>query len=249
MNADHSAERLARADARVREAPTRTAEGGTARLVVAIHHAPVPEPADTIGEGFADLPTQRSIFASSFASARVATRLDRPHAGRLWRGLIEFLRTPDDVAYVDGRRYFRASDGEWREPEAKPIALPDLGDPLWWLGALGAAAEDVAELGHEETHGTPTTRYGLTIDPAKVTGDERGLKQSTGRRFRTLLLHEGTTWLRRLPAQLWLDHHGRVRRLSIVPEDNARQPLWRIIELTDYGTPFQWEGPPTISPH
>jgi hypothetical protein len=233
-------------EARVRAAAALTAQAGTAWLVTAMCPRSVPDPEDVTGAGFADLSQRRSMLVASLVSLRTAKRLGLERGGRFARGLLAVLRGPADVAYVAGRRYFRVADGPWREPEGKQVGLLDLNDPLWWLGMPGAAAQDVVELGEEDVHGVSATRYRLTIDLAVVTGDERGLEQSIGWRLRTLFLREQTVWRRHLPAEVWLDDDGRVRRVSslaIPPEVAGPTRLWTITELTDFGTAVRWEGP------
>ena len=233
-------------EARVRAAPARTAQAGTARLITAMCADPVPEPEDVMGAGLADLARRRSMLIASLVSGRTANRLELERGGRFARGLHAVLRGPADVAYVEGRRYFRVADGPWGEPEGKPVGLLELTDPLWWLDMPGAAARDIVEVGEENVHGVSTTRYRLTIDLAVVTGDERGLEQSIGWRLRTLFLRERTVWRRHLPAEMWLDEDGRVRRMSslpIPPEVPGPTRLWAITELNDFGTAVRWEGP------
>jgi hypothetical protein len=233
-------------EARVRAAPARTAEARTARLVNAMCADPVPEPEDVTGAGVADLAQQRSMLVASLVSSATANRLELERGGRVARGLHAVLRGPAEVAHVEGRSHFRIADGPWREPEGETVGLLALNDPLWWLGMPGAAARDIVEVGEEDVHGVSTTRYRLTIDLAVVTGDERGLEQSIGWRLRTLFLRERTVWRRHLPAEMWLDDDGRVRRMSslpIPPEVPGPTRLWAITELTDFGTAVRWEGP------
>lgn len=85
-------------------------------------------------------------------------------------------------------------------------------DPLWPLDARFGASEDAVEIGPEAVRGVPATRCRLTADLARADAElPRGVSVPSGP-YRSLS---------RLPAEVWLDSDGLVRRISVSSEPAA----------------------------
>ena len=136
------------------------------------------------------------------------------------------------------------------------LALGDIGAqitgaPLDALAYLRAVSGELVDEGPDLTRGEPTTRYRTTIDPRKIVDQ---LPQA-------LQLPAGTgVGEQSLPASLWIDAQGRLRKLEVsadpsgtssaggppttaspgAPDDRATVTL----ELFDFGVAVQVEAPP-----
>jgi hypothetical protein len=100
-------------------------------------------------------------------------------------------------------------------------------DPLWPLDALSGASGDAVEVGPEAVRGVPVMRYRLTVDLARADAAlPAGVSVPSGP-YRSL---------RALPAEVWLDAAGPVRRISVNSDAaNAGEQVWSIVELWDFG--------------
>lgn len=82
-------------------------------------------------------------------------------------------------------------------------------DPSTVLGFLRGAGADVSNMGPATIDGSPTTHYQLTLDLDVASAGA----DPAGRQGIAVLEHElGTN---KLPAQVWIDQTGRLRRISI----------------------------------
>jgi hypothetical protein len=143
-----------------------------------------------------------------------------------------FSSTLENV-HVGGATYTRLADRGWanfKQAERDAPRSPD--DPLWLLDAL-IGVRDATEVGREEVRGVPTTRYRLGIDLAAA--DEqlpRGITAPGPRLYRSL---------RALPAEVWIDDEGRIRRMSY--EHGERRDYWQTTELWDFGLDVEIQVP------
>lgn len=115
--------------------------------------------------------------------------------------------------------------------------LPE--NPLWLVDALQGTRADATEVGHEEVRGTPTAHHRLTIDLAIA--DERlpgGIIAPGPRAYRSP---------RALPAEVWIDEEGRLRRMSFNDASAKRgtETTWSTTELWDFGVRIDIEYPTT----
>ena len=104
-----------------------------------------------------------------------------------------------------------------------------LNDPLWPLDALFGASDDAVEFGPDVVRGAAVTRYRVTVDLARAdTVIPAGVSVPAGP-YRAL---------RRLPAEVWLDGTGLVRRVAVNTETrpaDGKEPTWAVCELWDFG--------------
>jgi hypothetical protein len=187
----------------------------------------VPEAHDQRGEGVADLAARRARVWEVPVSERMAAELSdlRGDDGAARRELSE----PHEMIY-DGANTFMRAAGRWtcfflgdrEDPRG-------LNDPLWPLDALFGACGDAVESGPDVVRGVAVTRYHLRVDLARADAVvPAGMSVPAGP-FRAL---------RQLPAEVWLDGAGLVRRVAVSTETRAvggDEPTWAVCELWDFG--------------
>ncbi|GHF68996.1 hypothetical protein FHX82_003495 [Amycolatopsis bartoniae] len=126
----------------------------------------------------------------------------------------------------------------------------NVSDPSDALGYLRGAGDQVREIGPDTVDGTPTKHYDVTLDLDKAAaGRSPQAQQATQRLEQQLGSHT-------LPAQVWVDDQGRLRKLvmdeKITPQTTAAQngastgPVTVSITETfsDFGTPVTVTAPP-----
>jgi hypothetical protein len=121
------------------------------------------------------------------------------------------------------------------------------GDPRELLDVLKAASSEIETLGREELHGVETTHYRALIDPREyarraTAGKSEELFSLVGE----LGAHPGLTTV---PADVWLDAEGLVRKLSLEisagpPGSSESSDASITFELWDYGEDVAVEVPP-----
>lgn len=130
------------------------------------------------------------------------------------------------------------------------MALGDLGAqvagaPLDALAYLRAVSGDVQVVGPDTTRGEATTRYRGAIDPRKVAGQlPAAVRPEAG----TAAGQLGQN----LPADLWIDGAGRLRKLVVTADpslvDGAAGPGAGVatvtVELWEFGAPVDATAPP-----
>lgn len=118
------------------------------------------------------------------------------------------------------------------------------GDPTQALSYLRSATSKVERIGSEQVRGTPTTRYAVTFDAAKVAA--QGPEELQG-----LIEEEGLAFPK--PADVWLDDQGRLRKihyavtLKLPKEAGATATPMTIdttLELYDFGVVVKVTPPP-----
>ena len=127
------------------------------------------------------------------------------------------------------------------------------GAPLDALAYLRAVSGDVTVVGTDTTRGEPTTRYRAAVDPARAAAQLPG----------ALRAHAPASGAApaSLPADVWIDGEGRLRKLVITDPADAGAgaaagtvpapaadpppgPTTITLELWDFGTPVEVSAPP-----
>src|SRR6266545_4542093 len=113
-------------------------------------------------------------------------------------------------------------------PGLGPIPDDTGGDPTQALSYLKSATSKVERVGSEQVRGTPTTRYAVTFDAAKVAAQSperlQGFVEDAGLAFPK-------------PADVWIDEQGRLRKIHYavtlkVPEGMEATATQMTIETT-----------------
>jgi hypothetical protein len=122
-------------------------------------------------------------------------------------------------------------------------------DPSTVLGYLRGAGADVRGLGSDTIDGSPTTHYSVTINLDQAA---QGQNQDTRQGIKTLEQEIGSN---KLPAQVWIDQAGRVRRIAVRETLTGSAPTTTTqrggaisfactATFSDYGVPVHITAPP-----
>lgn len=222
------------AGGRAADAAALTVAAGTARLFAAwCSGTPVPEAGDRRSDGVADLRARRArvqavLFTERYSGAFATPGDDQPadpaalSHEEIYDGAACYLRVGDGWTIFGGL----VDPGGPRGPN----------DPLWPLDALSGARDDGVVLGVEEVRGQPATRYRIVVDLGLAdTRLPAGVSVPQGP-YRALS---------RLPAEVWLDSGGLVRRISVAADPTATpdRQIWAVAELWDFGLPVEISPP------
>lgn len=179
-----------------------------------------------------------------------------PVPGGSGTSAVEVRILPDalylDLGPVVGNVPGAGRAGTWRWLR---LDLPGVGDsgpglgrwhsgPADLLDLLGGVSEDLEAVGREPVHGTPTTRYRGTLDPAVAL---RRLSEGAPPERRAALRAFG---LLRIPAEVWIDDDGNLRRFRVQGEgdrlgvNGAGGPVTVTYEILATGVPVTVEPPP-----
>jgi hypothetical protein len=126
------------------------------------------------------------------------------------------------------------------------LGTPATGAPLDALAYLRGVSGDVQVVGPDSTRGEPTTRYRGAVDPAKVAEQ---LPAAARPQATAMAGQVGQM----LPADLWIDSQGRLRKLVLTadlakvqgaPAGPATGTATVTLELWDFGTTVDVTAPP-----
>jgi hypothetical protein len=150
------------------------------------------------------------------------------------QAFIKMFRASLEHVYAGGATYTHVPDEGWANFRGTDRDGPcSVDNPLWLLDALLGARDDAVEVGTGDVRGTPTRHLRLTIDLGRA--DEQltaGIVTPGPRSFRSL---------RGLPAEVWIDEQGLIRRMSYQSESGieGRGEWWQTTELWDFGLNVQ----------
>jgi hypothetical protein len=162
---------------------------------------------------------------------------------------------------VDGRVYMHLAgrDG-WMKADVSQLESGDASDPLsttsdptQFLDYLRGIADDIKVVGEQTIRGARTTHYSATVDLAKAL-QRQNLTPAERKQLSAIGLED----LPVMPADIWIDGDGRLRRLDLIMDFSALAsglsggllgpgdaPLATVsLELYDFGTPVHVEAPP-----
>lgn len=236
-------------EAAVAEAATKSQEAGSSRVSVELRMIGLAdEPITITGEGIQDSEQQlaRFTFDLSEIAGLTGGGVDLSKIDLVMEGFTLYMRLP----FLEG-----AGLKPWVEIDLEALAqeegfdLPSLKqlsqtDPTQVLEYLRAASDDTEEVGEEEVRGVATTRYRMTIDLAKVA---QQAPEEARAAIEALLAGTG---LETVPAEVWIDADGLVRRMDLdyrgmelAPGQKGEMELR--MELYDYGVGVEVELPPS----
>jgi hypothetical protein len=229
---------------RVTAAPARTVAAGTARLFSAWGAgSTAPGAWERRCEGVADLAARRARVLQVLLPARLAAGFSGSGENE---EILRELSEPSEMIY-DGANAFVRVAGNWTGFSLGDPAGPrGPNDPLWPLDALSGARDDAVQTGHEDVRGVTVTHCRLTVDLARADAAlPAGVSVPSGP-YRALS---------RMPAQVWLDAAGLVRRVAVSAEpvtaaDDVQ--IWAIAELWDFGLAVDISPPgpdEVLAPH
>jgi hypothetical protein len=226
----------------VREAPDKTIDAGSARASLTVSFTAGGTPGTIRGEGVFDLRNRLGALAVDLGElgARFGTATVGAVIGR--EGL--FVKVPPGGAFSGSRPWYKidlASVGQQAGLSMGSLAQLQQSDPTQVLGYLKGAVDDVNEVGEESVRGADTTHYRGTVDLRKASAS---LPPESQRSVEDAIASLGTSTL---PADVWVDDEGRIRRLSFSadPDGTGPNPGGTVeIELFDFGVTADAAIPP-----
>jgi hypothetical protein len=225
----------------VREAPDKTIDAGSARATLSLGFMTGGSPATIRGDGVFDLRNRLGgltvdlgALGTSFGGAPVEAVIAA-------EGL--FVKLPPGEN-TGGRPWLKldlATLSRQAGLNLGSLAQLQQSDPTQVLTYLKGALDDVKEVGEETQRGEDTTHYRGTIDLRKATASLPPEAQSG---VEDAIASLGTSTL---PADVWIDDDGRIRRLSFSADPDAEgpNPPGKVdIELYDFGVTADIGVPP-----
>ena len=130
------------------------------------------------------------------------------------------------------------------ESRAKP-SLPVLNRPIivQTLAYLKGMSQSVTHVGSDTVDGASTEQFHIVIDMKKA------LDQVSGSMKCDLSSIESSLGDMTIPADVWIDDQGRLRRMTMdltmnVPGSQQSVGMTMQMDLTDFGTPVNVTAPP-----
>ena len=225
----------------VRKAPDKTIEAGSARTALTVTFQSAGTPTNIRGEGVFDLRNRLGSFTLDLGSV----------GGGLGGGPVEavvggegvFVKLPG-AQTPGGRPWLKLSLATLSQQAGLnlgSLAQLQQSDPTQALTYLKGALDDVKKVGSEKQRGEDTTHYRGTMDLRKATAS---LPPDAQKGVEDAIASLGTSTL---PADMWIDHDGRIRKLSFSTDPDGSgpaQPGTVEVELFDFGTPVDVQIPP-----
>ncbi|MDQ3890410.1 MAG: hypothetical protein M3312_07635 [Actinomycetota bacterium] len=236
------------AEQAIAAAPAKTARAGSYRTDFSITTSGITgKPVKLTGEGIFDAEKRagRMTLDMSRLGAAVGRR-DLGVATIVFERLVVYLRLPFLRELQPKLKPWLALDlQKLGEEEGIDLGgLEQLGesDPSRALAYLRGASGKVEEVGQEEIRGARTTHYRMTVDLHKAARRDPSERESLER----VIERSG---VQKIPADVWVDDAGRVRRLKLAYENVRLAPgqegdLTMRMDLFDFGVDVDVAPPP-----
>ena len=230
----------------VRTAYAKTVEARTAKtdLDVRVVLGANAQQFDVSGSGLID-------FAGRNATLMLRLPGDAGISEVRFLGGVAYLRLPLQLALLSGGTSWVSLDVSKLLQQQFGASLGQLvpntpTNPADVLEFTQGKVEDVTVVGPDMVAGAPTTRYKATFDFKETAAQQNPGAQLAIQR---LIQQLGVS---KLPAELWIDHNGRFRKLMVTvmlahsPTDAQRSPatITTTQTLSDFGIPVQVMAPP-----
>jgi hypothetical protein len=210
----------------VREAPTKTAAAGSARLAMNLTLSSGALSGTVAGEGVIDLKNGLGAISLDLNSL----------SGSLANGKVEAVLGPDGI-FVKLPGVAPATK-PWIKLDLSSLAgqagvnLGSLGqlqsaDPSQALQFLKGAVGDMKKVGSEKVRDADTTHYRGTLDLQKAAASAPAAS--------TAVSALGTS---SVPTDVWIDGEGRMRKMILTVPSGAAE-----FEMYDFGTPVDVKEP------
>lgn len=222
-------QRRSEASVLIAEASRATLAKGTARQYLDFHTEPARRLAFTM-DGVVDMRADDSrgtIRYEAFEGVDPGTEIE--------------IITFDDIDY-----FRQGGEETWLKTETtEEDAVANSQDVPDGLRNLGAVTNDARARGRESIRGVPTTKYTATVDAERIPETLPPDQRDTARRGLRLFKEPV------LPAQVWIDDDGLIRRLRYDFDfDNLRAPsngeerMVMTVDLFGFGTDARVQAPP-----
>jgi hypothetical protein len=157
-------------------------------------------------------------------------------------GRVMYIRTDAFASELpDGKHWVKIDLDELGRDQGIDLSQLDLGasNPTDFLAFMKRAGE-VKKVGGEDIDGTPTTHYKATIDFEKLAASD----DDAAKTVRQLQKLGGP---RTLPADVWIDAEGRIRRetMDFTTGDPALSRMQFTVDYEKFGVPVDVHAPDT----
>ncbi len=221
-------------------ASAKTNEAKTAKLAFTVTTSGAGGQGQTVsGQGVADFAANKIQMTTTVGAEKVDVVVD---------GTTFYVRAPGQQL-VPGK--------SWLKLDLKALGVAAAGtdhgnltqgvgnDPTQALALLKGVSGDVKEIGKEQVRGTETTHYRATIDLRKAAERQA---PAVKRQLDQIL---GQAQVQSLPADVWVDDQGRLRKMQYELKMRAMgagqqgsATVGTTVELFDFGTAAKVETPP-----
>lgn len=165
----------------------------------------------------------------------------------IFEGVVLYMKMPFLTQLVTEDRPWLKLDLEAARRAGRPdlAQLVQLGqsDPTQLLELLHGATKDADDLGEAELRGASTTHYTMTLDLRRAIEQA---SQDARSSVESLVARSGSV---RLPADVWIDEQGRMRKMVYVVRlassgESSRDSMTVTMELYEFGIDVVVEAPP-----
>jgi len=231
----------------IADSSSKTQDAGSARMSLDVSISGVQTASGTVsfaehGDGAFDFANKQGQFTLTIP------RLGNVQLTILYTGDALYERLPASIggALTGAKPWLKVDLSASAGLTSLNPALSSSSDPSQALKFLLGASNDVKKIGTDTVRGTSTTHYRLTLDLSKAAAK---LSSAQARTFRQALSQFGSTTV---PADVWVDGQGRLRRislqLSVTPRTGTAAGqtvhLSETIEFYDFGTSVNVTPPP-----
>jgi hypothetical protein len=242
--------------ATVSQAPAATRGARSARVAYTatfeIASAETSEPVSMTGEGIFDYAneTGRMVFDMTEIVEQTGDTEMGGEVEMIFSGTVVYMKMPFLTQLLsDPKPWIKVDLEEARRSGADISQLAQLGqsDPTQLLELLGGATRRVQDVGTEEVRGASTTHYKMVLDLARAA---EKASEAARPSVENLIQRTGSPTM---PADVWIDAGGRMRRMSyrveLVPGDTAISPSSNpdtmdvAMELYEFGVTVEVEPP------
>ncbi len=224
----------------VRASADKTIDAGSSRVALDVSLSLGGSKTSVRGEGAFDMQNRRGVFTLDLGA--LGASLGGDSIETIFDGPGMYLKLPSSAPSGEPP-WFKidlATAGRLAGANLGSLGQLRQSDPTKALEFLRGATDDVRKVGDEDVRGESTTHYRAVVDlqraAASLPAEERAAIQDLVRSL-------GTP---RLPADVWIDDSGRVRRLRFTVDSDGKGPTAPAtvsLELFDFGVPVTVDAP------
>lgn len=226
-------------------APARTLAARTSRVAVSVVLEGSDANTSFSGDGAFDFGRRRGQLAMDLTALGIK---GGEQSQILFAGDVVFMKLPLDLPQLEKRPWIKidvATLGRTTGLNLDSVRQLKSNDPTAALNYLRGVEGEVRRTGSEQVRGDATTRYSAVIDLDRAASEAPATDKADVRR---VIEELGTS---RLPAEVWIDGSGRLRRLRYrvdLATLGGAEPLAGTVtasfELFQFGVPVAVEEPP-----
>jgi hypothetical protein len=237
----------------VANAAAKTADAGTSRTAFTITMTGfAAEPAKVVGEGIFDSQHRRGRVTFDLSQlGEAAGGQDLGKAEMIVDDLVVYMRWPFlrrlNPKIKEWLKFDLKAFGKQQGVDLGQLSQLEQSDPSQALAYLRAVGNDVRAVGEDDVRGAATTHYTMTVDLRKVASvappEQRAQVKAS---IDQIIAKSG---VREVPAEVWIDEDGLVRREKLEFRDFTFAPgqtgdMTMTMDLFDFGVEVHVKPPP-----